>query len=189
MLKRRRHVELCLESLAEFRSPELPALKDPSGPELRSLNHFTLPLRGIWEKIASWSHSSRSQVAIPHLDQALAPPWAARENKRLATPQKNTSDDKKMSNEPPPYTKQEWRHFVRRSLPTHIPTLPKTTLEDLKRPGREEVQRMYGSRNWEFCLTCKRPGTEYVLKKCGGCGAFPGNRALYCVRPFLLSLV
>ena len=134
------------------------------------------------------NHGIRAQLHGARLPSYLGPALhPARETETDRT--KPTPSTPLTPSTPPKnmYSKQEWRHFVARSLPSHIPTLPKTTLGDLKQAGREEVLRMYGSRNWEFCLTCKKLGSEYVLKKCGGCGAFPGNRALYCVRPPRLS--
>lgn len=72
-----------------------------------------------------------------------------------------------------------WERSVARSPRYRIPTTPSTKLKNLSCAAR--VKELYWARDWEMCNSCRRSGTYFVLKKCAGCGVFPGPRALYCV--------
>jgi hypothetical protein len=72
-----------------------------------------------------------------------------------------------------------WERSVARSPRHRIPPTPSTKLKNLSSTDR--VHQLYWTRDWEACNSCRRSGTYFVLKKCAGCGVFPGPRTLYCV--------
>ncbi|KIM30857.1 hypothetical protein M408DRAFT_21679 [Serendipita vermifera MAFF 305830] len=91
-----------------------------------------------------------------------------------------------MSTEGPDFAAPKLREW-QRSLSLHssqFPELPVITLQDLSANQRDLVKRWYRSRDWEKCSgpECPRTGSQYIMKKCAGCGAIPASRTYYCSR-------
>lgn len=78
---------------------------------------------------------------------------------------------------------REWQ----RSVPvrsSQFPKLPIITFQDLPASQKDRIKGWYHTRDWEKCSgpECPRSGSQYIMKKCAGCGTIPASRTYYCSR-------